>query len=89
MPTAKLKERMAQLCQQYGLKFIETEESYTSKSSFLEGDFLPKFGEKPERWKPSGRRVSRGMYRTKNGTEVNADINGAANILRKVEIQLS
>ncbi|NEO97674.1 MAG: hypothetical protein F6K58_02995 [Symploca sp. SIO2E9] len=29
------------------------------------------------------------MYRTKNGTEVNADINGAANILRKVEIQLS
>ncbi|NEO30925.1 MAG: IS200/IS605 family element transposase accessory protein TnpB [Symploca sp. SIO3C6] len=89
VPTAKLKERIAQLCQQYGLKFIETEESYTSKSSFLDGDFLPKFGEKPERWKPSGRRVSRGMYRTKNGTEVNADINGAANILRKVEIQLS
>ncbi len=88
IPTARLKERIKQLCEQYGIQFVETEESYTSKASFLDGDFLPVFGFKPEGWKPSGRRVHRGMYRTKNGQFVNADANGAANILRKVEIQL-
>lgn len=48
IPTGKLKNRIAQLCQQYGLVFVETEESYTSKSSFLDSDILPKFREKPE-----------------------------------------
>ncbi|GGA04878.1 hypothetical protein CYANOKiyG1_17190 [Okeania sp. KiyG1] len=47
IPTAKLKERIAQLCSQYGIKFIETEECYTSKASFLDNDWLPIFGEKP------------------------------------------
>lgn len=46
IPTAKLKDRIAQLCKQYGLRFVETEESYTSKASFLDHDFLPTFGEK-------------------------------------------
>jgi putative transposase len=48
IPTGRLKERIAQLCQQYGIKFVETEESYTSKTSFIDADELPKFGEKPE-----------------------------------------
>jgi IS605 OrfB family transposase len=88
IPTAKLKERIKCLCQENGIKFVETEESYTSKSSFLDCDFLPTFGEKPEGWKPSGKRVKRGMYRTGKGILINADLNGAANILRKVETQL-
>jgi transposase len=88
IPTAKLKERVKQLCEFYSIKFVETEKSYTSKTSFLDGDFLPTFGEKPERWKPSGKRVKRGMYRTGSGEFINADLNGAANILRKVETQL-
>ncbi len=88
IPTAKLKERIKQLCEEYRIKFIETEESYTSKASFLDGDFLPIFGAKPEGWKPSGKRVKRGMYRTARGQLINADLNGAANILRKVETQL-
>lgn len=88
IPTARLKERIKQLCEHYGIQFVETEESYTSKASFLDDDFLPVFGSKPEGWKPSGRRVKRGMYRTKSGQFVNADANGAANILRKVETQL-
>lgn len=46
IPTAKLKQRIEQLCQQYGLEFIETEESYTSKSSFLDNDILPTYDEK-------------------------------------------
>ena len=60
IPTAKLKARIAQLCKQYRLQFVETEESYTSKSSFLDNDFLPIYGEKPEGWKPSGKRGQKG-----------------------------
>jgi putative transposase len=88
IPTARLKERISQLCEQYGIQFIETEESYTSKASFLDSDTLPKYGEKPERWKESGRRVQRGLYRSADKTEINADCNGAANILRKVAVTL-
>jgi putative transposase len=89
IPTARLKDRISQLCEQYGIQFVETEESYTSKASFLDSDTLPKFGEKPEGWKESGKRVTRGMYRSKDGVRINADCNGAANILRKVATKLS
>ena len=88
VPTARLKNRIAQLCEQYGIQFLETEESYTSKCSFLDGDFLPTYGAKPESWKPSGKRVRRGLYQAGSGELVNADANGAANILRKVATQL-
>ncbi|WP_127056942.1 RNA-guided endonuclease InsQ/TnpB family protein [Trichormus variabilis] len=88
IPTAKLKNRISQLCEQYGIEFVETEESYTSKASFLDHDFLPKYGEKPVTWKESGKRVKRGLYRTANNFYVNADANAAANILRKVKATL-
>jgi IS605 OrfB family transposase len=88
IPTAKLKKRIEQLCEYHGIKFVEAEESYTSKASFLDGDFLPTYGEKPETWKPTGKRVKRGMYCTGKGVLINADLNGAANIMRKVETQL-
>ncbi|MDJ0535998.1 MAG: transposase [Xenococcaceae cyanobacterium MO_207.B15] len=84
IPTARVKERIAQLCLAYGIEFIETEESYTSKASFLDGDYLPKYGEKPQDWKPSGRRQERGLYRTASNWYIKADCNGAANIIRKV-----
>ena len=41
IPTARLKERIEQLCNLYGLRFVETEESYISQASFLDDDFLP------------------------------------------------
>ena len=88
IPTARLKERLSQLCQLYGIQFVETEESYTSKSSFLDADELPKFGEKPEGYQPSGKRTKRGLYRTANNWYINADCNGAANIIRKVSTKL-
>ena len=94
IPTARLKDRLKQLAEQYGLRFVETEESYTSKTSFLDDDFLPKFGEKPSQWKASGKRgkkgarLGRGQYQTKQGMRINSDCNGAANILRKVSSQL-
>jgi IS605 OrfB family transposase len=84
MPLGKLKDRLKQLCDLHGIRFQETEESYTSKASFLDGDSLPVYGQKPEGWKASGKPVKRGLYQSANGSIVNADLNGAANILRKV-----
>jgi putative transposase len=88
MPLGKLKDRLKQLCELHGIRFEETEEAYTSKASYLDGDSLPKFGEKPDGWKASGKRVRRGLYQSADGSIVNADLNGAANILRKVASKL-
>ena len=65
-----------------GINVYSREESYTSKASFLELDEIPKYGSKPDNWKPSGTRIKRGLYRSKSGL-INADINGSYNILRK------
>lgn len=89
MPLGKLKDRLKQLCDLHGIRFQETEEAYTSKASFLDGDSLPKYGEKPIGWKASGKRIERGLYQSANGSIVNADLNGSANILRKVASNLS
>ena len=53
--------------------------------SFLDGDFIPTFNESGEKEKHtfSGRRISRGLYETKNKKIINADVNGSLNILRK------
>ncbi len=88
IPTAKLKERISQLCQQYGIDFVETEEANTSAASFIDSDSLPKHGEKPDSWKSSGKRVKRGLFRTANNWYINADANGAANIISKVATTL-
>lgn len=88
IPTARLKARIEQLCEQFNIRFVETEESYTSKASFVDRDELPKFGEKPEGWQATGKRIKRGLYRTTQNWYINADCNGAANILRKVSMTL-
>ncbi|WP_414625289.1 RNA-guided endonuclease InsQ/TnpB family protein [Calothrix sp. CCY 0018] len=88
MPLGKFKDRLEQLCKLHGIKFTETEEAYTSKSSYLDGDSLPQFGKKPDGWKASGKRTRRGLYRTSEGYIVNADLNGSANIMRKVSRNL-
>ena len=88
IPTGRLIERLKQLCLEYGIILTITEEANTSKASFLDGDSLPRHGEKPKGWRASGIRVERGMYKTSQGILVNADCNGAANIMRKVATQL-
>jgi len=80
IPTGQLIARLKQLASEYGIVVTITEEVYTSKASFLDGDSLHKFGEKPTCWKPLGRRVERGLYKTATGLLINADCNGAANI---------
>jgi len=67
-------------------KLIEHEESYTSKASFLDLDFIPTYkasgDHKQTRF--SGRRIKRGLYKSKSGHLINADINASYNIMRKV-----
>ncbi|WP_237395729.1 transposase [Okeania sp. KiyG1] len=67
-----------------GIKVISTEESYTSKASFIDNDLIPiyKHGEK-NKSKFSGKRVKRGLYRTGGGRLINADVNGSLNIMKK------
>ncbi|MDB9527869.1 transposase [Oscillatoria sp. CS-180] len=86
VPTARLKKRIEQLCEQSGIRFIEQEESYTSQASALDLDEIPVYGEKPEGWKSSGKRVKRGLYRSADGETINADCNGAWNIGRKANV---
>ncbi|BAZ70165.1 transposase [Fischerella sp. NIES-4106] len=88
IPTKRLIDRLKQLCPEYGIVLTITEEAYTSKASYLDGDSLYKHGEKPAGWKPSGQRVKRGLYKSRDGYVINADCNGAANIARKVATQL-
>lgn len=63
---------------------IVREESYTSKASLLDMDDIPTYkqGDNAE-YHFSVKRIHRGLYKSSNGTVMNADINGAANILRK------
>ena len=69
----------------YGIRFVTTEESYTSKANFLAGDLIPAYRKDDKvTYIFSGERIKRGLYRHCDGTVTNADINGAANILRKV-----
>ena len=65
-----------------GIEVIFTEESYTSKASFFDKDYLPKYGES-DNHKFSGRRIKRGLYKDGKGNIWNTDLNGAANIMRK------
>ncbi|MEH7464139.1 transposase, partial [Bacillus thuringiensis] len=67
-----------------GIQVVVTEESYTSKASFLDHDFIPTYGTNDQNATFSGKRMKRGMYRSAKGIEINADVNAAANILRKV-----
>ena len=70
-------------CLARGIEVVEQEESYTSKASFVDQDEIPTYGKGNEKFAFSGKRVSRGMYRTKNGFLLNADVNGSYNILVK------
>jgi len=65
-------------CKLEGINVVITEESYTSKCSFLDNEPLQK--------KDSylGKRVSRGLFKTSTNRLINADLNGSLNILRKV-----
>ncbi|MBU0490915.1 MAG: IS200/IS605 family accessory protein TnpB-related protein, partial [Chloroflexi bacterium] len=60
-----------------GIQVVLSEESYTSKTSFL--DWEPPC--KQESY--AGRRVKRGLFQASDGRTINADVNGAYQIIRK------
>ena len=68
-------------CRLNRINIVCIEESYTSKSSFLDSDPIPSL--KDENVNFSGKRIKRGLYRSSSGSIINADINGSFNILRK------
>lgn len=65
-------------CENIGIKFIETEENYTSGTSFLDDESPIK-----ENYN-KGRRIQRGLFESNNGILINADLNGSYQIIRKV-----
>ena len=71
-----------------GIKCIEQEESYTSKASFLDNDNIPTINEVNEKPTFSGKRITRNLYKTKNNQIIDADLNGALNIMKKANIEM-
>lgn len=65
-------------CEEVGIKVVLTEESYTSKCSFLDMEEI----KKQKQYK--GKRIKRGLFQSEKGILINADVNGAYNIMRKV-----
>ena len=87
IPYGKLRDKLIYLCKLYGIEFKLQEESYTSKASFFDGDEIPIYDkENPQEYKFSGKRIKRGLYQTSTGKLINADCNGALNILRKSKV---
>lgn len=67
-----------------GIPVVLREESYTSRASLLDLDAIPAYKKgDTTNHTFSGKRVHRGIYKTDKGLFINADINGAGNILRK------
>jgi putative transposase len=85
VPHARFIAMLTYKAELVGIRVIVTEESYTSKASFLDGDALPVYdAARPDQPHFSGRRVKRGLYQAASGRRINADVNGAYNIIRKV-----
>ena len=87
IPYGDFRTTLKGLCEKYCIYYVEQEESYTSKASFLDKDDIPVYvpGDKKS-YLFSGERISRGMYKTKDGVLINADLNGALNILKKSNV---
>jgi putative transposase len=85
----KFVEKLSYKLGQHGIKLTVANESYTSKASFVEGDKMPKKFDENAKPVYSGKRIKRGLYQNQNGTLLNADVNGAYNILRKSDSKFS
>ena len=83
IPHNKFISQLKYKCQLRGIEVVEQEESYTSKASFIDCDVIPVWKNDGKKYKFSGVRVKRGLYKTKSGKLINADINGSYNILVK------
>lgn len=83
IPFNKLVEILKYKCEENGIECVEQEESYTSKASFLDNDFIPVYGTEDREYEFSGWRNGR-TYKIKGKNQkIHADYNGALNIMRK------
>jgi putative transposase len=77
IPYELLIQQLKYKCEDVGINFIETEESYTSGTSFLDGELPCKENYNKKR------RVRRGLFQASD-TLINSDANGSLQIIRKV-----
>jgi len=78
VPFNKFIKQIEYKCKLRGIIVIPTEESYTSKCSFIDGEEMCHHDEY------LGNRIRRGMFKSAKGVLINADLNASYNILRKV-----
>ena len=78
LPFARLIQMIEYKAKEHGIAVALTEESYTSGTSFLDGEAPTK-----ESYNKS-RRIHRGLFKANDGRLINADVNGAFQIMRKV-----
>lgn len=78
IPYDKLKSMLTYKCDLCGIEFVVIEESYSSKCDGLLFETVCKHDSY------GGKRIKRGLYQSGTGRLINADVNGAFNILRKV-----
>lgn len=83
IPIKKILDNLAWKLSKAGIIVVWTEESYTSKASFIDDDHLPVYGDGTVKTF-TGYRKHRGLYVSKNGGCIHADVNGAYNIMRKI-----
>jgi putative transposase len=77
IPHRRLVQMLQYKGQIAGIKVVLVEESYTSKCSALDWEPIQQHSDY------IGSRVKRGLFRTKTGRFINADVNGSLNIGRK------
>lgn len=77
IPYEMLLQQLQYKCENAGIKYIETNEAYTSGTSYLDNEAPIKENYNKER------RVQRGLFQAKNML-INADVNGSLQIMRKV-----
>ena len=77
IPHARFIDMLTYKAELVGIRVILTEESYTSKCSFLDQEPIGKYDTY------AGQRVKRGLFRSASGVLLHADVNGSYNILRK------
>ena len=78
IPHARFIEMISYKAELVGIEVVLTEESYTSKCSFIDNESLSK------KKAYLGKRVKRGLFKSSSGVKINADVNGSLNIARKV-----
>ena len=83
IPYNKFISQLKYKCELRGIEVVEQEESYTSKASFVDCDNIPVWKSDGKKYSFSGKRVKRGMYKTKDGLTINVDVNGSYNIMVK------